>query len=75
MKKKILKKEKKLIKYEMLHFDNIIYAIIGLVGVILFWKGLVNIITDMEKVQPLHPLALILAGFVIMMLTGYLIRR
>lgn len=62
--------EKKIIKYEITHVDSIVLAVIGIIGVALFFKGLYilmeNIIID--------PVVAVVLGVILMFCSGYLIK-
>jgi uncharacterized membrane protein len=71
MVRKKLSYEKRIIKYELTHTDKIILAIIGLLGVVLFFKGL-SIFLDRIVVDPAF---YVILGIILMLCSGYLIKR
>lgn len=74
-KRKKLEKEKMILKYEIRHPGTIILAVFGFIGLIIFWKGLSNIIDRLDRLYFLDPVMLIFFGLVIIFLTGAMIKR
>lgn len=72
-KKKRISEERRLISYELTHFDRVLLAILGFVGLVVFWKGL-SIILDVSFINS-NPYMMIILGFIIMFLTGRLISK
>lgn len=68
-------REKRIIRYEREHFDKILLAIIGFVGIVFFWKGLATILEKIEEAYSLDPVVLLFFGLVIIFLTGAMIKR
>lgn len=73
--RKKLEKEKRIITYELKHPDTIILSILGLIGLILFWRGLATILESLEKSYFVEPVMFLFFGLVIIFLTGAMIRR
>ncbi len=72
-KKKKASEEKKILKYEMTHMQRVFLAIIGFVGLVVFWKGLA-IYLDNSVVNN-NPSLMVIIGVVIMFFTGKLISK
>lgn len=65
--------ERRMIKYELTHFDRVMLAILGFVGLVIFWKGLATLLDN--SFFNSNPYLMIIAGFVVMFLTGRLISK
>jgi hypothetical protein len=62
--------EKKILKYELTHVDRIILAIMGIVGLAFFFRGLYIL---MENIN-VDPGVSIILGVALMFCSGYLIK-
>ncbi len=72
-KQKLLRKERKILKYEAMHKDKILLVILGSIGFILFWKGMVDFLKNVDFFN--NPAVTITIGLVIMILSGWAIKR
>lgn len=72
IKEKLAKKEERLIKWELSHLDKVFLVVVGSIGFIFFWKGTLDIIKSISIFN--DPWVSILAGLMIMLLTGWVIR-
>lgn len=72
-KKNRTSEEKKILKYELTHIQRVFLAMVGLVGLIMFWKGMI-IYLDNPIVNN-NPFLMIIMGIVIMFFTGRLISK
>jgi hypothetical protein len=72
LKENVMKKERKLLKWELSHLDKVFLAIVGSVGFILFWKGILDFIKTIPAFD--SPFVSILSGLVILLLTGWIIK-
>lgn len=62
--------EKAILKYELTHVDSIILAIIGIIGLAFFFKGLYILL---DKIS-LDPVVALILGAILMFCSGYLIK-
>lgn len=72
-KRKRVSEEKRIIRYELTHFDKVMLAILGFVGLVVFWKGLATLL-DNPFINN-NPYTMMIAGFIIMFLTGRLMSK
>jgi len=61
-----------MIKWELSHLDKVFLVVVGSIGFILFWKGIVIVIETTPLLR--DPVVLILSGLFIMLLTGWVIK-
>jgi hypothetical protein len=62
--------EKAILKYELTHVDRIVLAIIGVIGLAFFFKGLYILIDNIR----LDPVVAMILGTILMFCSGYLIK-
>lgn len=72
LRKKLMKREGRMIKWELSHLDKVFLVVVGSIGFILFWKGIVIVIETTPLLR--DPVVLILSGLFIMLLTGWVIK-
>lgn len=72
-KRRRISEEGELIRYELTHFDKVMLAILGFIGLVVFWKGLATIL-DNSFINS-NPYMMVIIGFVVMFLTGRLISK
>lgn len=68
-----MKREKSVIKYEMAHFDKILVVIVGLTGMIAFWRGVWSYLDAFPVLS--DPVASIAFGIIVLFFTGWIIKR
>ncbi|MFH0949391.1 MAG: hypothetical protein V1802_02800 [Candidatus Aenigmatarchaeota archaeon] len=65
--------EKLILKYEIMHKEVICLGILGVIGLIFFWRGIATIL-DVPFLNK-NPAVLVIAGLAIIFFTGALIKR
>jgi amino acid transporter len=69
---KIFKKERRIIKYELSHFDKILIAILALVGSAMIFVGAKGILEKLDIFR--DPVVMLVAGILILFVTGSFIK-
>ena len=72
-KERLLKKEKRIIKYELSHFDKILIFILGSVGLVALWRGLWSYMDSLKMFS--DPVFSILFGMAVLFITGRLVKN
>lgn len=73
LKNRLLKKEKRMIKYELSHADKIIIFVLGSIGLVSLWRGLWSYLDSAGILS--NPAISVLFGISLLILTGWVVKR
>ena len=73
IKNRLLKKEKRVIRYELSHLDKIVVFVLGSAGLVSLWRGLWTYLDSAGILS--NPIISILFGVVLLIITGSIVKK